>query len=94
MAEEYPSPKSLSDSTVFVAQDLWTQEFVEIPPHIFWRILKHMNVKDYYGNPAYTLNCGWIDLENNKVFQRFVTTNKNDERKFRSFVGAVVQGDE
>lgn len=87
------SSGSLSDDTVFVAQDLYTEEFVEVPPHVFWKILKHMDVRDYYGNSAYTFNCGWVDLRSGKVFQRFLTANKNDERKFRAFVGAVVQGD-
>lgn len=83
----------ISDSTVFIAQDLWTQEFVEVPPHVFWKILKHMDIRDYYGNAAYTFNCGWIDLESGKVFQRMLTADRSDERKFRAFVGAVVQGD-
>jgi hypothetical protein len=83
----------MNESTVFIAQDLWTQEFVEIPPHVFLQILKHNNTKDFYGNPAYTLNCGWVDLESGKVFQRFVTANGADEKKFRAFIGAVVQGE-
>ena len=80
-------------STVFLAQDLYTREFVTVPIFVFWRILKQRDVRDYYGNDAYTLNCGWVDLENSKVFQRFVESNAIVEKKFRAAVGALVAGE-
>jgi hypothetical protein len=85
--------KDLSESTVFLAQDLYTREFVTVPMWVFWRIYKRKDVSDYYGNPAYTLNCGWVDLEYNKVFQSFVESNAIVEKKFRAAVGALVTGE-
>lgn len=85
--------QELSESTVFLAQDLYTREFVTIPIWVFWRIFKKNDIKDYHGNDAYTLNCGWVDLERNKVFQRFVESNSMVEKKFRAAVGALVTGE-
>jgi hypothetical protein len=67
--------EELSDNTVFLAQDLYTREFVDVPIWIFWRIFRQKDIRDYYGNDAYTLNCGWVDMDRSKVFQRFVETN-------------------
>jgi hypothetical protein len=85
--------EDLSESTVFLAQDLYTREFVTVPIWVFWRIFKQKDIRDYHGNEAYTLNCGWVDLERNKVFQRFVESNPVVEKKFRAAVGALVTGE-
>ena len=85
--------QGLSENTVFVAQDLYTREFVTVPIWIFWRIYKQEDIKDYYGNDAYTLNCGWVDTESGRVFQRFVESNAVTEKKFRALIGAVVAGE-
>jgi len=88
-----PADPDLSETTVFVAQDLFTREFVPVPIWVFWRIYKQNDIKDYYGNDAYTFNCGWVDLESGKVFQRFVESNPITDKKFKALVGAVVAGE-
>lgn len=88
-----PDDSDISESTVFVAQDLFTREFIPIPIWVFWRIFRQNDTKDYYGNDCYTLNCGWVNLETGKVFQRFVESNAVTEKKFKALVGAVVAGE-
>jgi hypothetical protein len=88
-----PDNSDISESTVFVAQDLFTREFIPIPIWVFWRIFRQNDIKDYYGNDCYTLNCGWVNLETGKVFQRFVESNAVTEKKFKALVGAVVAGE-
>ena len=85
--------EELSDNTVFLAQDLYTREFVDVPIWIFCRIFRQKDIRDYYGNDAYTLNCGWVDMDRSKVFQRFVETNAIVEKKFKMAVCALVAGE-
>ena len=84
--------EDLSDNTIFLAQDLYTREFVDVPIWVFWRILRKNDGRDYYGNDAYTMNCGWVDLRRSKVFQRFVESNAIVEKKFKMAVCALVAG--
>jgi hypothetical protein len=85
--------EELSENTIFLAQDLYTREFVTVPIWVFWRIFRQNDIRDYHGNDGYTLNCGWVDLDRSKVFQRFVESNAIVEKKFKMAVCALVAGE-